>query len=100
MDAASSVLRVGSWVALLAAGSWPAARVGPSGVSIRGSTELVSMPIDFADRVRAIMDATLASEEHSSRLVHPNLKASLAALDRREENLLDLVAEGGAPDST
>jgi site-specific DNA recombinase len=53
------------------------------------------LPSGFAKRVRAIMDATLSDDQATTRLMHDHLTATLAALDRKEENLLDLVAEGG-----
>jgi site-specific DNA recombinase len=41
------------------------------------------------------MQETLDEEERSCKLVHQQLTAQLARLDTQEENLLDLVANGG-----
>ena len=46
--------------------------------------------------VREVLAATLADEEASVRLVHEHLIKRLAELDTKEENLLDLVEDGGA----
>lgn len=57
------------------------------------------LPGGFADRVRGVLDETLADEEQSNRLMHEHLTKSLRDLDAKEENLLDLV-EGGRMLST
>jgi hypothetical protein len=44
--------------------------------------------------VRRKLDETLADEEHGSRLLQGQLSARLSALDSKEENLLDLAADG------
>jgi hypothetical protein len=50
----------------------------------------------FAERVREVLAATLADEEHSVRLVKEHLTKRLAELEAKEHNLLDLLADGGA----
>jgi site-specific DNA recombinase len=45
--------------------------------------------------VREVLDATLADQERSVRLVHEHLTKTLSDLDAKEENLLDLVEAGG-----
>jgi site-specific DNA recombinase len=54
------------------------------------------LPDGFAERVREVLAATLADEEHSVRLVHEHLTKRLAELEAKEDNLLDLLADGGA----
>ena len=54
------------------------------------------LPDGFAERVREVLAATLADEERSVRLVHEHLTKRLAELDAKEDNLLDLVEDGGA----
>ena len=54
------------------------------------------LPDGFAARVREVLDATLADEERSVRLVHEHLTKRLTELDAKEENLLDLVEDGGS----
>jgi site-specific DNA recombinase len=54
------------------------------------------LPDGFAARVREVLAATLADEEASVRLVHEHLTKRLMELDTKEENLLDLVEDGGA----
>ena len=54
------------------------------------------LPDGFAARVRELLAATLADEERSTRLVHEHLTKTLTELDAKEENLLDLVEDGGA----
>jgi site-specific DNA recombinase len=53
------------------------------------------LPDGFAARVREVLEETLADEERSVRLVHEHLTKRLAELDAKEENLLDLVEDGG-----
>jgi site-specific DNA recombinase len=52
-------------------------------------------PSDLASSLREVMQETLDEEERSCKLVHQQLTAQLARLDTQEENLLDLVANGG-----
>ena len=52
-------------------------------------------PTDMADDLRQVMHETLDEEERTCKLVHQQLTAQLARLDTQEENLLDLVANGG-----
>jgi DNA invertase Pin-like site-specific DNA recombinase len=52
-------------------------------------------PTDMADNLRQVMRETLDEEERTCKLVHQQLSAQLARLDTQEENLLDLVANGG-----
>ena len=56
----------------------------------------LTLPDGFAARVREVLGATLADEERSVRLVHEHLTKRLTELDTKEENLLDLVEDGGA----
>ncbi len=51
-------------------------------------------PPDIAETMRKLMDETLEEEEKASKLLHQQLTAQLLRLDRQEENLLDLVANG------
>ena len=51
-------------------------------------------PSDAADDLRRLMRETLDEEETASRLLHEQLTAEVLRLDRQEENLLDLVADG------
>jgi site-specific DNA recombinase len=57
----------------------------------------IQLPRGFTDRVRAILDETLENEERGSRLMRQQLDTQLSKLDKREENLLDLAAEGEVP---
>ena len=56
-------------------------------------------PTDMADDLRQVMHETLDEEERTCKLVHQQLTAQLARLDTQEENLLDLVANGGESSS-
>jgi site-specific DNA recombinase len=53
------------------------------------------LPDGFAARVREVLAATLADEEHSAQMVHDHLTKRLKELDVKEDNLIDL-AEGGS----
>lgn len=53
------------------------------------------LPAGFADTIRRKLDETLADEERGARLLRGQLSARLSALDSKEENLLDLAADGG-----
>ena len=53
------------------------------------------LPDGFAARVRQVLEATLADEESSARLVHAHLTKTLRDLDAKENNLLGLVETGG-----
>jgi len=53
------------------------------------------LPDGFAAGVRQVLEATLADEESSARLVHAHLTKTLRDLDVKEKNLLDLVETGG-----
>ncbi len=50
---------------------------------------------DLADRLRAAMRDALDERQKSEKLLARQLKAELARLDKQEENLIDLAAEGG-----
>jgi site-specific DNA recombinase len=54
------------------------------------------LPDGFETRVREVLAETLDDEERSVRLVHEHLTKRLSELDAKEENLLDLVEDGGA----
>jgi hypothetical protein len=58
----------------------------------------VSLRLDngFAERVREVLAETLADEERSVRQVHEHLTKRLTELEAKEENLLDLLEDGGA----
>jgi len=49
---------------------------------------------DFAARVRQCMAAALDDRERSTRLLDKQLRAQVAKLERQEEHLLDLAADG------
>jgi site-specific DNA recombinase len=55
----------------------------------------LGLPDGFAARAREVLTATLADEERSVRLVREHLTKQLKELDAKEENLLDLVEDGG-----
>ncbi len=55
------------------------------------------LPKGFADRVRSKLDETLADEERGSRLLQQAVSSRLAALDVKEENLLDLASDAALP---
>jgi hypothetical protein len=52
------------------------------------------LPAGFADAIRRKLDETLADEERGARLLRGQLSARLSALNSKEENLLDLAADG------
>jgi site-specific DNA recombinase len=54
------------------------------------------LPDGFAERVRGVLAETLADEERSVHLMHEHLTKRMAELEAKEENLLDLVEDGGA----
>jgi len=49
---------------------------------------------EFADRVREALYDALADQEGAAKLLHRQLTNQLLKLDRQEENLLDLAADG------
>jgi hypothetical protein len=50
---------------------------------------------DYSSRTRSLLRSTVIDELDSTDLMRQQLERSLRALDSKEENLLDLVAEGG-----
>ncbi len=50
---------------------------------------------DLADRIRTAMRVALDERQRAAKLLARQLKAELNRLDKREENLIDLAAEGG-----
>jgi site-specific DNA recombinase len=54
----------------------------------------IRFPGEQAARIRKLMHETLEEVERSHKLRHEQLTAELLRLDRQEENLLDLVADG------
>jgi site-specific DNA recombinase len=54
------------------------------------------LPEGFAERVRHVLADALADEQRSARLMRDHLTKRLRELDAKEENLLDLVADGGS----
>ena len=59
------------------------------------STAQVNFPAALADRLRTKMRAMKAEASKAASLLHKQLKAELTRLDRQEENLIDLAADGG-----
>ena len=57
----------------------------------------LDFPSDLAARVRAQLHDVLDDEEKASKLRHEQLTAELLRLDRQEENLIDLAADGNLP---
>ncbi|WP_407923396.1 recombinase family protein [Actinomadura rubteroloni] len=51
----------------------------------------------FVTTVRAHLHEAIAEKEAGARLLHQQLSAQLAALDAKEDNLLDLAADGELP---
>ncbi len=51
----------------------------------------------FLQEVRAHLATTIEDEQAAARLLHVQLTAELKALDDKEENLLDLAADGDLP---
>ncbi len=54
----------------------------------------VRLPEGIADRLRNLLDATLADDERTQRLLAAQRAAQLRELETAEENLLDLATEG------
>ena len=52
------------------------------------------LPEDFTTRVRHDLNDVLTETSTSRQLLHQQLTTELAAIDRKEENLLDLAADG------
>jgi site-specific DNA recombinase len=52
-------------------------------------------PDDIAEQMRTAMHEALEEEEQARKQLDQQLNTELLRLDRQEENLLDLVAEGG-----
>ncbi len=52
---------------------------------------------DLADAIRAEVTAVLTDHQSTTRLLHQQTTTHLARLDRQEENLLDLAADGDMP---
>jgi site-specific DNA recombinase len=69
------------------------------GDAVEAAVEQVYAGIHFdtelADRLRTAMRGALDEREQASRLLARQLKAELDRLDKQEENLIDLAAEGG-----
>jgi DNA invertase Pin-like site-specific DNA recombinase len=57
----------------------------------------ITLPANFANRVRTKLDETLADQERGARLLRQHRLAALHALDTKEENLLDLAADPDVP---
>jgi hypothetical protein len=55
----------------------------------------IYFPVKIADRIRSKLNDLLAEETKGSTLLAKHLKSELARLDKQEENLIDLAAEGG-----
>jgi site-specific DNA recombinase len=55
----------------------------------------IHFPTEIADRIRSKLNDLLAEEMKASTLLAKHLKTELARLDKQEENLIDLAAEGG-----
>ena len=51
----------------------------------------------FTAQVRAVMQSALDDRDQAARLLQQQLTAQLAKLEVQEENLLDLAADGGVP---
>ena len=69
------------------------------GDAVEAAVERVYASIDFdsalADRIRTLMREALDEREKASRMLAKQLKAELDRLDKEEENLIDLAAQGG-----
>jgi site-specific DNA recombinase len=72
----------------------PYIRVEDAEAAVVDHHATIRIPTEVAARIHRVLDETLADEERSARLLHGQLAQTLAALERKEENLLDLVAEG------
>ena len=57
----------------------------------------IHIPEDLANRMREILDETLADLQKATQLRSEQLSKEVARLDAQEENLLDLVADGNVP---
>ncbi len=57
----------------------------------------VTLSDEFKEAVRARLDGALAHDLGSTQAVRDRLEARLAALDTKEDNLLDLAADGELP---
>jgi site-specific DNA recombinase len=57
----------------------------------------IVLPANFAERVRAKLDETLADQERGARLLGQQRTAALNALEDRKENLLDMAADPAVP---
>jgi site-specific DNA recombinase len=57
----------------------------------------VVFPSEFKTAVRESLDEALARDEGATRSIRERLTASLGALDSKEDNLLDLAADGEMP---
>ncbi len=55
---------------------------------------LLRVPEDFADAVRAELQTTMDDQQRLTRELHTTLTAQLAKLEAREERLIDLAADG------
>ena len=69
------------------------------GDAVEAAVERVYQSIRFdtglADRLRAAMREALDERQKAEQLLARQLKAELGRLDKQEENLIDLAAEGG-----
>ncbi len=54
----------------------------------------LSIPIDFADAVRAQLDAAMADQQKLTQELHDQLTKQLDKLEAREQRLIDLAADG------
>ncbi|MGW4849036.1 hypothetical protein [Nocardia brasiliensis] len=55
------------------------------------------LPSDFAVETRARLEEVLADEQSSTREMHTNLNRQLEELDKQENRLVDLLADGSMP---
>ncbi|WP_280395021.1 hypothetical protein [Nocardia brasiliensis] len=55
------------------------------------------LPSDFAVETRARLEEVLADEQSATREMHTNLNRQLEELDKQENRLVDLLADGSMP---
>jgi len=68
--------------------------VGQVENAIAAHYDLLPVPEDFADAVRAELETTMADQQRLTRELHTTLTKQLTKLEAREERLIDLAADG------
>ncbi len=57
----------------------------------------LELPVDFIESVRQRLEGAVSNEQAATHTMHANLKKRLKEIDKQENRLLDLAADGAMP---